>query len=34
MPEKNKNYEVYTFGDSLTHGRSLKIEHDIVCENT
>lgn len=34
MPEKNKNYEVYTFGDSLTHGRSFKIEHDIVCENT
>lgn len=34
MSEKNKGYEVYTFGDSLTHGRYLKIEHDIVCENT
>lgn len=34
MTEKNKNYEVYMSGDSLAHGRSLKIEHDIVCENT
>ena len=31
--EENKDYHAYRYGDHLTPGSELKIEHSVVCEN-
>ena len=31
--EENKDYHAYRYGDHLTTGSELKIEHSVVCEN-
>ena len=31
--EENKDYRAYRYGDHLTPGSELKIEHSVVCEN-
>ena len=31
--EENKDYHAYRYGDHLTPGLELKIEHSVVCEN-
>ena len=31
--EENRDYHAYRYGDHLTPGSELKIEHSVVCEN-
>ena len=31
--EENRDYHAYRYGDYLTPGSELKIEHSVVCEN-
>lgn len=31
--EENRDYRAYRYGDHLTPGSELKIEHSVVCEN-